>query len=442
MKFRPGGISIDFIFRKILPRGLFGRSLLTVLIPLILLQGVALDIFYGSHLHELSRRLAEAVAGEVAFEVDAIDRAPNTRRLVFQGAARHFDFGSQFLRGQVLRHLPRPDAPGPVDQDLAASLEDNLRRPFTVAWYTAPAFIRINVQMVDGVISIEVPRKHLYVGTLYLFLVWLLGTAMILFGISALFLRNQVRGIRRLAVAAEAFGMGRDPGPIKPEGAVEVRRAATAFNRMQERLRRFVAQRTTMLAGVSHDLRTPLTRLRLALAMLPETPAGDLAEMTRDVEEMEKLIGIYLAFARGEGNEGAAPTDLALLLEEIANAARRSGAAIACQAPETLFVTLRPEAMRRAITNLVDNARQHAKQIVLSGLQASERTVRIIIDDDGPGIAADKRETLFRPFETSSPGGTGLGLAIARDIIGAHGGNILLADSPMGGLRAIIELPL
>jgi two-component system osmolarity sensor histidine kinase EnvZ len=329
-----------------------------------------------------------------------------------------------------------------VDQDLALSLMDNLRRPFNVAWYTAPAFIRINVQMVDGVISIEVPRKHLYVGTLYLFLIWLLGTAVVLFGISALFLRGQVRGIRRLAVAAEAFGMGRDPGPIRPEGAIEVRRAATAFNRMQERLRRFVAQRTTMLAGVSHDLRTPLTRLRLTLAMLPETPAGDLAEMTSDVEEMEKLIGVYLAFARGEGNEGAQPTDFSLLLDEIVNAARRSGANISCTTPDSLFVTLRPEAMRRAITNLLDNARQHAKHIAVSVRQANERTLQIIIDDDGPGIPAEKRETLFRPFESSSAGGTGLGLAIARDIVGAHGGHIVLAESPMGGLRAMIELPV
>ncbi len=425
-----------------MPRGLFGRSLLTVLIPLILLQVVALDIFYGSHLHELSRRLAEAVAGEVAFEIDAIDREPQTRRLVFEEAAKHFDFQSQFFPNQILRHLPPPDAPGPVDQDLALSLMDNLRRPFNVAWYTAPAFIRINVQMVDGVISIEVPRKHLYVGTLYLFLIWLLGTAVVLFGISALFLRGQVRGIRRLAVAAEAFGMGRDPGPIRPEGAIEVRRAATAFNRMQERLRRFVAQRTTMLAGVSHDLRTPLTRLRLTLAMLPETPAGDLAEMTSDVEEMEKLIGVYLAFARGEGNEGAQPTDFSLLLDEIVNAARRSGANISCTTPDSLFVTLRPEAMRRAITNLLDNARQHAKHIAVSVRQANERTLQIIIDDDGPGIPAEKRETLFRPFESSSAGGTGLGLAIARDIVGAHGGHIVLAESPMGGLRAMIELPV
>jgi two-component system osmolarity sensor histidine kinase EnvZ len=441
MKFRPGGFSFDQVLRKVLPRSLFGRSLLTVLIPLILLEVVALDIFYGSHLNELSRRLADAVAGEVAFEIDEIDRAPDTRGLVFQEAYKHFGFESRFLPNDVLQRLPRPDAPGPVDQDLAASLTTNLRRPFNVIWYTAPEFIRINVQMTDGVLGIEVPRKRLYVGTLYLFLFWLIGTATILFTISALFLRNQVRGIRRLAVAAEAFGMGRDPGPIKPEGAIEVRRAATAFNRMQERLRRFLVQRTTMLAGVSHDLRTPLTRLRLALAMLPETPAGDVAEMTSDIEEMEKLIGAYLSFARGEGNEVAQPVNVSQLLDEIAGAARRAGGKISCKAPETLFAVLRPEAMRRAITNLVDNARRHAKNIDLSAAQYGEQLVRIVVDDDGPGIPAAQRETMFRPFESATPGGTGLGLAIARDIVGAHGGRVILADSPSGGLRAIIELP-
>ncbi len=441
MRLRFGGFSPDSLLRKILPRSLLGRSLLIVLVPLVLLQAVALQIFYGSHLDELSRRLAGAAAGEVALIIDEIDRAPMTRGLVLQEAKRHFEFDCVFLPGQILRHLPRPDAPGPVDDDLAAGLASDLHRHFTVAWNTAPDFIRVNVQMADGVLSIDVPRKRLYVGALYIFFVWLIGAALLLFGIAALFLRTQVRGMRRLAAAAEAFGMGRDPGPIRPEGAIEVRRAAVAFNRMQERLRRFLAQRTTMLAGVSHDLRTPLTRLRLALAMLPETPAGDLAGMTSDVEEMEKLIGAYLSFARGEGSEQAIPTDVSALLEDIAFAARRAGATILCKVPETLFATLRPEAMRRAITNLVDNARRHAEHIVLSAGLGDKRHLRIVVDDDGPGIPPSQRAILFRPFEAAAPGGTGLGLAIARDIIGAHGGDVLLTDRPGGGLRVVIELP-
>jgi two-component system osmolarity sensor histidine kinase EnvZ len=442
MKFRPGGFSFDRLLRKFLPRSLLGRSLLIVLIPLVLLQAVALQIFYGSHLDELSRRLAGGVAGEVAFVIDEIDRAPKTRGLVLQEASRHLSFDIKFLPGDTLRYLPTPDEPGPVDQDLAASLQADLNRRFTVAWNTAPDFIRINVQMPDGVLSIDVPRKRLYIGQFYLFLAWLIGTSLIVFGVAALFLRTQVRGVARLANAAEAFGMGRDYGPIKPEGAIEVRRAATAFNRMQERLRRFLEQRTTMLAGVSHDLRTPLTRLRLALAMMEETPAGDLAGMTGDIEEMEKLIFMYLAFARGEGSEQATPTDLLILLEDIAIAARRAGANITLNVQDSLFVTLRPEAIRRALNNLVDNARKHATTIALSAIPIGERFIQITIDDDGPGIPPAQREQLFRPFETNAPGGTGLGLAIARDIINAHGGNIRLTDSPTGGLRAVVELPV
>jgi len=440
MKLRVGSFSADHLLRRFLPRSLLGRSLLIVLVPLVLLQAVALQIFYGSHLDALSRRLADSVAGEVAFMVDEIDRAPQLRTTLIDESDQHFSFSTVFLRNQVLRHLPPPDAPGPVDDDLATELASDLHRPFNVEWNTAPAFIRINIQLADGVLRVDVPRKRLYVGTLYIFLVWLIGTAGLLFGIAALFLRTQVRGIKRLAIAAEAFGMGRDPGPIRPEGAIEVRRAASAFNRMQERVRRFLAQRTTMLAGVSHDLRTPLTRLRLALAMLPETPSGELDDMARDIEEMEKLIAIYLSFARGEGSEQAAIVDVSLLLDDVATAARRAGAGIECNVPDGIVATIRPEAIRRALTNLVDNARRHAAMIWL-GAAVRGRSLRITIDDNGPGIPAAKRETMFRPFESADPGGTGLGLAIARDIIGAHGGDILLLDRPGGGLRVVIDLP-
>jgi two-component system osmolarity sensor histidine kinase EnvZ len=435
MKFRPGGFSLDNLLRRVLPRSLLGRSLLIVLVPLVALQVVALQIFYGSHLDELSRRLADGVAGEISFIVDTQDEGG-----LISEADAHFGFTTQLLPGQVLRQLPPPDAPGPVDDDLAAQLDITLHRPFTVAWLQAPDHIEVNVQLKTGVLRIDVPRKRLYIGTLYIFVAWLIGTAFLVFSIAALFLRTQVRGIKRLAAAAEAFGMGRDVAPIKPEGAMEVRRAATAFNRMQDRLRRFVAQRTTMLAGVSHDLRTPLTRLRLAMAMLPETPSGELADMAADIDDMEKLISIYLSFARGEGSEQAVPTDILLLLDEVAAGARRAGAQVACDSNDSLTVTVRPEAMRRALTNLVDNARRHAGQIWLAaGLVG--RTLRITIDDDGPGIPADRRDTLFKPFESADPGGTGLGLAIARDIIGAHGGDILLQDRPGGGLRVVVELP-
>jgi two-component system osmolarity sensor histidine kinase EnvZ len=224
---------------------------------------------------------------------------------------------------------------------------------------------------------------------------------------------------------------------------VEVRQAAAAFNRMQERIRRFLAQRTEMLAGVSHDLRTPLTRLRLALAMLPHTEElrEDVVEMTADVEEMDRMIGGYLAFARGEGTEQAQPVNLATILDDVAAGARRAGALLELDVPADLTLKLRADAVRRAVTNLVDNARRHARHVVLAAV-AQGRSVLVTVDDDGPGIPADRRESVFRPFESGSSGGTGLGLTIARDIVRAHGGEIVLEDSPLGGLRARIRLPV
>ncbi len=440
MKIQLGPVQPERLFRKLLPRGLFGRSLLIVLVPMLVLQAVALEIFYGTHLDELSRRLAGAVAGEIGFMIDQIDRDPTRRTLVMQEGDIHFTFHTVFMKNETLQHLPPPDAPGPVDTDLAQALAQDVHRPFNVSWHQHPGTLRVNIQMADGVISVDVPRKRLFIGTFYLFLIWLIGSALLLLLLAALFLRTQVRGIKRLAEAAEAFGMGRDNGPIRPEGAIEVRRAATAFNRMQERLRRFLSQRTTMLAGVSHDLRTPLTRLRLALAMQPNVTPDDLQDMESDIAEMEHLIGIYLNFARGEGSEQAVPTDLPVLLEEICATAKRSGAAISLSAPETMMVTLRPEAMRRAFTNLIDNARRHASLIWVSAAR-NGASVQIFIDDNGPGIPEQKRETLLKPFESEDPGGTGLGLAIARDIVVAHGGGILLLDRPGGGLRVSVELP-
>lgn len=442
VKLRPGGVAPERYVRKILPRGLFGRSLLIVLLPLILLEGVALQIFYGNHLSELSRRLSGGVAGEVGFMIDEINRYPATRNLILQETNKHFQFSSVFTPGEVLLQLPAPDVPGPVDNDLAKALASELHRPFNVVWNAAPGTIRISVQMPDGVLRIDVPRKRLYIGTFYLFLIWLIGTSVLMAGIAALFLRTQVRGISRLALAAENFGRGRDTGPIRPEGAVEVRRAAAAFNRMQERVRRFMVQRTTMLAGVSHDLRTPLTRLRLALAMQPNVTPEDLADMTGDIEEMEKLIGIYLNFARGEGSEQAAPTDMPALLEDICANARRANASVSLNVEDGLVAVLRPEAIRRALTNLIDNARRHGSHIWVTAHRTGRGRMTINIDDDGPGIPQAQRETLLKPFESTAPGGTGLGLTIAHDIIVAHGGSIALLDRPQGGLRVAIELPV
>ncbi len=435
----------DRPLRKFLPRSLLGRSLLIILVPLVAVQAVALLIFYGSHLNLISRRLSGAVAGEIAQTVRLLDATQGTaaQARILQNGLADFDLRMRVQPpGRVVQGAP-VNILGPMDDDLAVALRERVRLPFAMDWTSDATSVLIDVQMAHGVLHVEAPRKRLYTSMIYVYVLWLGGSAILLFGIAALFMRNQVRAIRRLAEAAEAFGLGRDIAAIRPEGATEVRRAATAFNRMQERIRRFLTQRTEMLAGVSHDLRTPLTRLRLALAMLPaEGPyAADAAEMTADLEEMERMIGGYLAFARGEQAEQAQPVDLPAMLRDIAAGARRTGGDVTVQAGEALTLPLRQDAVRRALTNLVDNARRHARHVMLSATQ-SGRSVLVLVDDDGPGIPPDRRESVFRPFESGAAGGTGLGLTIARDIVRAHGGDIALEESPLGGLRARVRLPV
>jgi two-component system, OmpR family, osmolarity sensor histidine kinase EnvZ len=434
---------IGRMIKRFLPRSLLGRSLLMILLPLVLLQAVALQIFYGSHLDLVSRRLAGGVASELAYTLDLLNRFPDDQAWILRKAHAQFDLVLQMEPDAILPAKPWVNVLGPMDDDLAVAMQEAVRLPFTMDWTSDPRSVLIRVQMPNGVLDVQAPRKRLYTGTIYIFVLWIVGTAGLLFAIAALFMRNQVRAIRRLAVAAEAFGMGRDIGLIKPEGATEVRQAATAFNRMQERVRRFLVQRTEMLAGVSHDLRTPLTRLRLALEMMPprEELRQDVAEMTADVEEMERMIGGYLTFARGEGAEQAEPVNLSAVLEEVAAGARRSGAEVEVDAPPALTLSLRANAVRRAITNLVDNARRHAHRVALAAATQG-RMVFVTVDDDGPGIPLERRESVFRPFESDTTGGTGLGLTIARDIVRAHGGEIVLEDSPLGGLRARIRLPV
>ncbi len=445
-------------FRAFMPRGLLGRSLLIILLPLLILQGVALQIFYGSHLDVISRRMASAVAGELGFVIELLHRDPSAehRAWVFREVAWRFNMAMALEQGATLGPLPERAASLPLlplEGDLASAMNSAVGRPFDADWTSDPRSVIIRIQLPEGVLHVEAPRKRLFTATLYLFMIWLVGSALLLFLIAALFMKNQVRAIRRLAGAAEAFGLGRDIGSIKPEGASEVRQAAQAFNRMQERIRRFVAQRTEMLAGISHDLRTPLTRMRLGLAMLPHAPEpeADVAAITQDVEEMERMVAAYLAFARGEGGEQPRRADLAEIVQDVAQKARRAGAEVAVDAPAALVLPLRPDALRRCLANLLDNARKHARRIAVGVAEVPRDApsqagvggwAQVTVDDDGPGIPATQREEAFRPFATLSSGGTGLGLAIARDIVRAHGGDLVLEDSPLGGLRARIRLPV
>jgi two-component system osmolarity sensor histidine kinase EnvZ len=308
--------------------------------------------------------------------------------------------------------------------------------------------VGLRVQVHDGVLQIVVPHERLSASSADIFILWMVGSAIFLVAVAVLFLRNQVRPIEALAYAAENFGKGRTVTDYKPYGAAEVRRAAQAFITMRSRIERHVQQRTEMLAGVSHDLKTPLSRMKLQLAMMGETP--DIKAMRADIVEMEHMLDAYLEFARGEGGEQALTTDLGELVRDAASAAanaRRAGAErVSITIPEHIEVSVKRQALRRCATNLIDNALKHGRQVRVSATR-DERFIRIIVDDDGPGIAPDRREEAFRPFHrldegrNLKAGGVGLGLAIARDLARGHGGDVLLDTSPQGGLRATIRLP-
>jgi two-component system osmolarity sensor histidine kinase EnvZ len=281
------------------------------------------------------------------------------------------------------------------------------------------------------------------------FVIWMTGSSMLLFGVAAVFLRGQVQSVRRLAQAADELGKGRDVPDFPPEGAFEVRQVARAFNIMRNRIRRQLAQRTEMLAGVSHDLRTPLTRMKLQLAMMANAAPEDITALKDDLTEMERMLDGYLAFARGEGSEETVATDLPEVLETVVSRFRREGRmvplTIGPHVPRDL--KLRPMAFERALGNLLANALHHGTGVDVKAERIG-RTIEVHVDDNGPGVTPERREEVFRAFHRLEPsrnprtGGIGLGLTVARDIMRGMGGDVLLADSPLGGLRATLRVPI
>ena len=428
-----------------LPRSLFGRTLLILVVPLILVQIIAAWVFYDRHWDIISKRLAHAVAGEIALLIPELEQAPASRERTVEAFATATDIKATMHDGAVLADEPLPSGRGILEKRLGEALAMRVGRPFRMDTTSFRREILIEIGLPQGVLGLVVPRSRLFSSTTYILFLWMTGSSLLLLAVAGLFLRNQVRPIRQLAAAADAFGKGRPAGSFKISGASEVRQAALAFTLMRDRIQRQIAQRTEMLAGVSHDLRTPLTRMKLALALLGDSEVS--AELKQDVVEMERMLEAYLAFARGEGGETTQPTDLCALVSEVASDARRGGAEVSVECPDRLLLPVRPNAVKRGIANIVENAARHGRQVRLQ-VKRRRSAVQVIVDDDGPGIPEDQRENVFRPFfrldESRNPatGGVGLGLSIARDVVRGHGGEVTLQDSPQGGLRVLVRLPL
>ncbi|TAD91480.1 MAG: HAMP domain-containing protein [Alphaproteobacteria bacterium] len=434
--------------KRFLPKSLFGRTLLILVSPLVLLQAIAAYVFFETHWDTLARRLSASVAGDVAMVAELSERSFDAagREAFLDTALRNTGIRFGFVDGAILPNTPdRGDDGSTLAALLIAGLEERVQRPFTIDNGADDRHVLIGVQLAQGVLTATVSRKRLFSTTTYVFLLWMVGSSLILVAIAAAFMRNQVRPIRRLAAAAEAFGKGRDTPGFKIEGATEVRRAALEFLRMRERITRAVTQRTEMLAGVSHDLRTPLTRMKLALAFLPESP--ETAELQSDIAEMERMVDGYLAFARGEGTEPTVATDLKGLIEDVVTNARRAGADVSLTLATLPSLSIKPMALKRGLDNLIGNAARYGSHIAVAARQ-DQTAIEITVDDNGPGIPRAQREDVFKPFyrldksRNAATGGVGLGLTIARDVVRSHGGEVMLADSPLGGLRATIRLPV
>lgn len=435
-----------------MPQTLFGRTLLIIVIPVLLLQITVTIVFFDRHWTKMTDRLAASVAGEIAAAVSQVAQNADDAEAIARIRAlmvSNLDIVMDVMPdSDALLEAPSTRGFG-VPATLSRAMAERVRRPYAITLY--PEFKRVRVLVrVEGaaVLQFTVPERRLFSSSSYIFILWMIGLSILFFAISILFMRNQIRPIRRLAVAAERLGKGREVPMIKSSGAREVRQAAQAFTRMHNRIQRQIQQKTAMLAGVSHDLRTPITRMKLQLEMMGDGP--DAQAITADLADMERMIEGYLAFARGEGDEEPSPVAINDLCAELVEKMRRQSGDIAFQKldpPTTLII--RPQAMERAIGNVMGNAIIYAGQVWLAlyWVQGDE-AVMIVIDDNGPGIPPEMREDVFKPFTRLDPsrnpksGGVGLGLSIARDIVVAHGGDMTLEDSPMGGLRVIITLPV
>lgn len=441
-------MSLALYIKRFLPRTLFGRSLLIIVSPLILLQVISTHIFYDRHWDTITRRLSSSIAGDISMVLEMLreNPAPENRTATFDRARSTFGFIVTLEPGVILPNKKPIPANARIDHFLSHALEERIGPRFQIDTSSFKEQVVINVQLADAVLHVVAPGDRLFSSTTYIFIMWMVGSSLILFAVASIFMRNQIRPIRRLALAVDSFGKGR---PVEEDfrsgGALEVRQAASAFNLMRERIHRQIRQRTDMLSGVSHDLRTPLTRMKLQLAMLGKSPEID--ELKDDVAEMEKMIEGYLTFARGEGDEEAIETDLSDVVDEVVAQWKRNGATIDAHVEGRLDAWCRPNAVKRCLDNLVANANRYGTHVWIRAGKRGDVT-EIAIDDDGPGIEEEAREAVFRPFyrldQSRNPetGGTGLGLAIARDIARAHGGDILMETSPHGGLRALVRLPL
>jgi len=429
-----------------MPKGLYVRALIIIIAPMVLLQSVVTFVFLERHWQLVTHRLSTVTVQNIAMLIDLYEQNPKNADNITRLAQDDLGLRIRFAKGDELpqvRYKPFFDL---LDSTLSEELTNRVKKPFWLDTVGRSDLVDIRVKLDDAVMHILARRSQTYASNSHIFIVWMLGTSVALLTVAILFLRNQIKPILRLADAADSFGKGRPP-PVDftPRGAREVRQAAHAFIEMRDRIERHVEQRTVMLAGVSHDLRTILTRFKLQLAMLEEIPEVDA--MRADVDEMQAMLEDYMAFAKGDSGEAIGRADIGEILGEVKAQAHGDKAIDINVKGDPLVVAVRRHAFKRAVANLVNNAARFANHVSVSAAKQNGSLI-VEVNDDGPGIPEAEREQVFRPFyrvdraRNQDSGSTGLGLAIARDIARIHGGDIALDQSPLGGLKAVLKVPV
>jgi two-component system osmolarity sensor histidine kinase EnvZ len=432
--------------RDIAPKGLYWRSLLIIVLPVALMQMILTWVFLDDHWRATSKRMSLSISADVRLLIELYERNPTPANFAdIQRMARDPLQMDLMLdpKGPLSRQRCFPLSLV-VDRYMIESLQEGLNRNvFYDASCNGPQ-VEIRMPIDQGVLVVKTKRDRVQARSGPFFIMWIIGATALLLAVSIAFIRNQVRPIEELAGAMERFGKDMSYKHLRIRGAREVRGAGRSFQSMAERITRFIDQRAQLLAGVSHDLRTPITRLRLQFAMMTQTP--ELEAAREDLADMERTIDEYLAFVGGQSAEAPVSVNVAALVKETATPAARGGARIDFDLDDDLSVSARPHALKRCLANLIDNAAAHGDRVLVTA-RRNEYGVEIAVEDDGPGISPDLYEDAFRPFSrldetrTRNSKGVGLGLAIARDVARNHGGDVELGVSALGGLRACLRLP-